>query len=305
VSRPRLAICVATFRRALGLTRLVTSLRRQGQGPRASRFQLEVRVVDNSPEASAEGLARELGATLPFPLRYRHEPEPNIARARNAAIEIAPAEVLVFVDDDEVAASDWLERLLAGQESSGADAVFGTVERELPCACPRWIQLGGFFASADPPSGSLTWNQTRTGNTLLLGSWCYDAGFRFDEGYGRTGGEDVQFFARLTAAGAHLRGAPAARVSETVEASRLNLRYLLRRDYRQGMTLSRIHGEGLRHPLVSFAGRVARGVIGLSAVFLGRIDQSARGLTDLARAVGGLQGWLAPRLSLNALYTES
>lgn len=302
MSLPRLAICVATFRRPAGLRRLVESLRGLERGLQASRYALELRVVDNSPEASAEETSRDLAAELAFPLRYRHEPEPNIARARNAAIEVGPADVLVFVDDDEVVEPTWLEELLSAQSSSRADAVFGTVERRLPSSSPSWIQA--LFASAQPPAEALTWTETRTGNTLLLGSWCYEEGFRFDGGYGRTGGEDVQFFARLAAAGARFWGAPLARVSEEVEARRLNLSYLLRRDYRQGQTLSRI-GASRRHPLASFAGRLVRGAARLPGVFCGHPAQSARGLTDLARACGGLRGWLAPAQSSPALYSES
>lgn len=303
-TKPRLAICVATFRRPEGLARLVASLAGQALAPRALGYALELRVVDNSPEGGAAELARTLAEGLPFRLRYRHEPEPNIARARNAALELGPAEILVFVDDDEVAGPGWLEELLAAQEASGADAVFGTVERQLPEGSPSWIAAGRFFASAEPPAGALGWTQTRTGNTLLLGSWCYEDGFRFDEGFGRTGGEDVQFFSRLARSGARLWGAPAARVSEEVEARRLNLRYLLRRDYRQGQSLSRI-GAATRHPLVSFAGRVARGLLGLPGVFCGRPELSARGLGDLARAWGGLRGYLSPTSSSAALYSES
>lgn len=299
MSAPLLAICVATFRRPLGLRRLVESLRAQGRGPLARAYRLELRVVDNSPEGGAGASVGALQALLDFPLRYRHEPEPNIARARNAALELGPAAVLAFVDDDEVAAPGWLEGLLDEFLRSDADAVLGAVERELPAQAPSWIHRGAFFAGVEP-RGDLGWCQTRTGNTLVAGNWVYGSGFRFDEAFGRSGGEDTQFFSRLEAAGARFRGAPRARVAEGVEPGRLNPTYLLGRAFRQGVIVSRVRAglRGERHPLLTCAARLLEGcaglLVGVPLALCGRPERGLIALARLSQAAGGIAGWLAP-----------
>lgn len=297
-----LAVCVATFRRPEGLRRLLASLARQRL---PASLRVEVRVVDNDPEASAKAVVDEEALGFPLGLSYVHEPIPNVAQARNAAIDVAPADLLAFVDDDEVAAADWLERLVHALDENHADAVFGTVERAVIDG-PRWIRRGDFFASARP-EGPLNWLGARTGNALVRGSWFYARDLRFDVGFGLTGGEDADLFARLERAGAVLYGEPAAQVTEIVEAKRLGLNYLTRRAWRQGLTIERVRQrQGLgHHPLTSLAYRVLGGsanlVRGLPAALRGRPERSARGVVRLALAGGGVAGWLAREAAVNSV----
>lgn len=302
-----LAVCVATCRRPAGLARLLECLRRQEP---AAGVAYELRIADNDPGASARGLVERLASGFPWPVSYVHEPEPNVARARNASLAAGPpVDLVAFVDDDEEAAPDWLRRLVEALDA-GYDAVFGPVERRLPRGTPGWIARGDFFRLA-APEGEVDWRGARTGNALVRGAWLYERGLRFDESFGRSGGEDAHLFARLGAAGARLGSAPAARVAEAVEPERVALRYLVRRGWRQGIAYSRVRGAlpaVARHPLLSTLRRTSEGGLHLARAALGRGErrvEAARGLARLALAGGGLAGWLTPGLSTDSLGAYS
>ena len=97
---------VVTFYREAMLARTVRScLVQRGIDPSA----VEIVVVDNSPDATARGVAetlRDEAARVGVPLRFVHEPRPGVSHPRNAGVKAAAAELVAF----EV--SDSTERLV-------------------------------------------------------------------------------------------------------------------------------------------------------------------------------------------------
>lgn len=103
---------VPTKNRARLLADTVTALLAQTVPPD------EIIVVDQSPTEEGRRRVCELVAAMPAPRRlalvYLWDPVINgAAAARNAGLELARSDVVVFVDDDVVPAADVLERLLA------------------------------------------------------------------------------------------------------------------------------------------------------------------------------------------------
>ena len=78
---------------------------------------------------------------------------------------------------------------------------------------------------------------------------------RFDEGLGRSGGEDTDFFTRLHSGGARFASAPAAIVYEDVVPERLSMRWLATRAFRSGQTHARrfLPGVAARVPALILA----------------------------------------------------
>ena len=296
MSQPILAICVATYRRGPLLRKLLQSLT---EAERPAGLRLELRVVDNDPLRSAQAITWEAFAFFDR-LLYDCVPERNLSAVRNRALDFGPARWVAFVDDDEQVDPRWLVELLAAQRESGADAVFGPVERQLPEDAPAWIERGRFFACDAPPQ-PLPWTRARTGNALVRGSWFYDEGLRFDPAYGTTGGEDSELFARLQARGGRLAWAPRARVWEPVSPNRLRCGWLLQRAYWGGVQIQRLRRHDPRAwipaPLRA-AGRIARGTAtclrGAPALLRGRPETLVQGLQHCALAVGGFAAWVAP-----------
>jgi len=92
------SICIATYRRPEGLSRLLDSLERLKL---PTGVRVEIIVVDNDYNASAASIVLSRSSSLE-PIHYCVEPRRNIALARNRALVEASGEWILFIDDDEV-----------------------------------------------------------------------------------------------------------------------------------------------------------------------------------------------------------
>jgi glycosyltransferase involved in cell wall biosynthesis len=81
-------------------------------------------------EGFAESVAR-------FPIRLLNEPRRGVCIARNRAIPFSKGKVLAFVDDDVVAHSNWLHKLLEGFRAPEVACVTGRVVPEGPIPLPE------------------------------------------------------------------------------------------------------------------------------------------------------------------------
>jgi len=151
---PRVAVCVATYKRPRGLKCLLEALGRlvfQRQQP-----ELRIIVVDNDDAASARDVCHEAAALSPWPISYRVEPRRGIPFARNAAVALAAdwAHDIAFIDDDEEPDPSWLDELLTVREACQADVVTGPVLPRFDADAPRWITQGRFFRGRRRPTGT-------------------------------------------------------------------------------------------------------------------------------------------------------
>ncbi|PRZ13433.1 glycosyltransferase family 2 protein [Nesterenkonia sandarakina] len=230
-------ICVCTYRRPGPLGELLDSLGAQELGPAGESDALSERelprliVVDNSPEGDAEAQVRSQ-----YPgAHYIHQPRPGIAAARNAAVEAVPsdAEAVLFLDDDERAAPDWLRTMIDCANDSGADTVSGPVITHFGEDPPEWLQASGFIRRIDFPTGP--WGlRAATNNVLVRAHWFTSAGYRFDEAFSFIGGEDSDLFGRMQAAGARSWWCAEAQVEEDLPAERLSPAWMRQRGIRAG-----------------------------------------------------------------------
>lgn len=208
-----ISLCLCTFRRPALLDTLLADLARQDR----LGLTCELIVVDNDPQQSAASVLDTWRATFPFELRPLHVPEPNIALARNAAVQAARGEFIVFIDDDEQPSDAWLAQLIQTQRSSQADVVIGPVEGRLPPDAPDWMARGGFFAAPSMPTGTrLRYTQAYSGNCLLRAAMLARLKGPFDPAFGVTGGSDTMLFRDAELAGATIIWSEEARVSEEV-----------------------------------------------------------------------------------------
>ena len=105
--------------------------------PQAARAGAEVLVVSDGPDAATAATAERHGArlvTLPAPA--------GLNAARNAAIDVAGADLIVYIDDDIAAPDGWLQALLDGARDAPENDVFGgpitaRLEGGGPRACGR------------------------------------------------------------------------------------------------------------------------------------------------------------------------
>jgi succinoglycan biosynthesis protein ExoM len=149
--------------------------------------------------------------------------------------------------------------------------VLGPVEAVYPRDAPAWASEGKFH-STGPVWVSGEIRTGYSGNVLVRRELVESARLRFDPQFGRTGGEDVDFFYRLRDLGGRIGYAPDAVASEPVPLDRTRLSWLLRRSFRAGQThgtrLLRTHSAPGRLAAIPITLAKAGACLGMAALSL-------------------------------------
>jgi glycosyltransferase involved in cell wall biosynthesis len=204
--------------------------------------QVSVLVADNDG-AWREGF--ELCSKLPgyrWPLDAIIVEERGIASVRNALVDRAldaGADFIAMLDDDEWPSPHWLTELLRIQRETRADIVQGSIVFEGRVRSAAYSACEG-VASIRKASGPIA--MIEGAGNLLLARSCFDGLERpyFDPDFGLTGGEDSEFFTRLSRAGKHFAWADEAVAHGEIEPTRLTLRWVLTRAFSIGNSDMRI-----------------------------------------------------------------
>jgi succinoglycan biosynthesis protein ExoM len=204
-------------------------------------FSTSIVVVDNDADRSAEEVVLQAARDGSVPLRYEVEPEQNISLARNRALRAAEGDFLAGIDDDEFAGPHWLFELYRAVQEYGCDGVLGPVVPSFEVPPPGWVTKGAIFERKSFPSGTPLLNprDMRCGNFLLARRIVDENEALFDPKFGMTGGEDVDFFARMLGRGYRFVWVSEVSVSETVPAERLKRSYPLKRALLRGVVSAR------------------------------------------------------------------
>src|SRR5207302_3264725 len=134
---------------------------------------------------------------------------------------------------------------------------------------PGWDRAGWYFTrNCDLPSGTVvdvvakpraTARWIGTGNSLILRAAVEAGGEPFDQRYGRTGGEDTEFFERLQRHGHRIIWCSTAVVHEFVPDDRASLAYMLDRKRRGTQLFVSLMLQAGQRPWLPLATFVARG----------------------------------------------
>lgn len=227
------SVCMCTYKReslAKTLDSVVAQELPQG-------YSLEVVVVDNDVEESGRATCETYqNHSSGVPVRYFTNSVRNLSEVRNSTMDHADGELLAFIDDDEWASDNqWLSRMITTMNNHQTDCVFGRVVVHYPESAPEWIVAGDMFGK-DSHSHESNQKKGATSNALLKAGWVKEEGIRFDPYFGKSGGEDTDFFHRIYKAGGKLIYDAHAVVEEIVEPHRLNLEYIKKQNIRIGQT---------------------------------------------------------------------
>jgi len=122
-------ICAHTEERWEQLVAAVESLESQSVAPREILV-----VIDHNP-----ALANRAYRRLPNVRVIENEQQRGISGARNSGIAAAGGAIIAFLDDDAIAAPDWLEQLLDGYSIPNVLGVGGAIEPQWQGDRPRWF----------------------------------------------------------------------------------------------------------------------------------------------------------------------
>ncbi|WP_083162661.1 glycosyltransferase family 2 protein [Mycobacterium aquaticum] len=105
---PQVSVVICTRDRASGLAECVERVANQDYP------NFEIVVVDNAP-ADPNAVPAALAALdVSVPVRYLREPRAGLSWARNTGWRAAQADIIAFIDDDEVPDRHWLAELVRG-----------------------------------------------------------------------------------------------------------------------------------------------------------------------------------------------
>ena len=126
-SQTLVAICVATFKRPALLKQSLLAI---GQLNLPEGLNTIIIVVDNDNEQTAREICDNTSPGLNQALHYYIEPDRGLCSVRNCLIQKAiqhQADLIAFIDDDEMPHKDWLENIYNGLINYSVDIVGGPV----------------------------------------------------------------------------------------------------------------------------------------------------------------------------------
>ena len=198
---PLLSVLISTYSRRETLVRCLESFARQLVPP--GSFEI-VLTDDDSPDGTRE-LMESL--QLPVPFTFLPRPRGDLASARNATIEAARGEFLLFVNDDTIAWPNLVgEHLRAHHAQAGkAVAVLGSFDQPpdvLRRALPRVMEYSsyGFPYEGMENGQTYNWHKFWTANVSVPAGAVRSVG-GFDETFSGYGAEDTDLGLRLGRSG--------------------------------------------------------------------------------------------------------
>lgn len=228
----KIAVILCTFNRCQSLARALESL---GACYMPPSVQWKVLVVDNNSTDATRSVVEDFARRFQGRFEYLFQPRQGKSNALNLGVEKTTEEILAFVDDDVQVDPRWLMRLSAvftNPEWSGAG---GRIAPEAEFEAPVWLDTTGPYALAplamfDPgrPSGNLPEPPFGANMAYRRVMFSKHGGFRRDLGPqpgGEIKNEDVEFGARLLAAGERLCYVPEAVVYHDIPRHRVTKKY--------------------------------------------------------------------------------
>ena len=225
-----ICVCICTYKRPLLLKRLLEDLAHQ---ERSGLFTYSIVVADNDRLRSAEAVVSGFAAASSIPVKYCVEPQQNISRARNKAVENANGDFIALIDDDEFPTKQWLLTLFNACCEHNVDGVLGPVKCQFDEVPPKWVVKGRFYERPTYRTGFvIDWTKGRTGNVLLKKNVFEGLEQPFNPEF-RTG-EDQDFFRRMIEKGCVFVWCNEAVAFEVVPPVRCKRSFMLKRALLRG-----------------------------------------------------------------------
>ena len=221
-------ICVPTFKRPQSLKRLLAAI-----AALETSADIAVLVADNDAEDRAGfNLAKAIAPGYRFPLTAVIAEERGIAQVRNTLFRHAlqtGARFIAMIDDDEWPEPGWIDSFLRLAEQTSADVLQGSILFDHP-AQPDIVRASGL---TDMPQSTANLFVRREIVEATPQPW-------FDPEFALSGGEDREFFVRLSHAGVVFAWADEARIRAHVPESRTRISWMLQRAYSSGNSDMRV-----------------------------------------------------------------
>lgn len=301
-------VCAYSEERWDDLVSAVMSLEGQRKQPREI-----IVVIDHN-----ESLFKRVKAQFEKAIVVENQNAVGLSGARNTGVSAAKSSIIAFIDDDAIAAPDWLENLCAGYADANVIGVGGAIEPMWPSDRPAWFPeefywVVGCVYRGMPQTPSAIRNMIGANMSFRREVFERVGNFRLGKVGTRSRPEETELCIRTRQqwpTGLFLYQ-PHAKVRHRVSANRINLKYFLTRCYDEGMgKASMVHFVGQEDGLSSekaytlgiLPKGVARGFA--DAIFRGNAAGLARAFLILTGLIVTTLGYFAGTLMLFARRNE-
>ncbi len=232
-------ICIITYKRPIGLNRLLKSLAEQKIPP---SFQAKIIVVDNACQQEIKNIVCGYKTDKNFLVEYHEEPMKGIVNARNKCVSVfldSTAEYLLFIDDDEwLKNENWIESMIFAQNKYNCEVVTSHVISVGENGTPEWA-TNLLYGKNKFNEGQLL-NTFYTNNVLIVRNVLENIQPAFDGRFALTGASDYHFSLKCRRKGYKIvyTNAP---VIEEFPKSRATIQWFVKRGYRSGIGYTRSH----------------------------------------------------------------
>lgn len=194
----------------------------------------KISVFDNSENQEAKKIVQN------YSHEYIHVNKKGLSHVRNSILEHGinnNFDYIYMFDDDEIAYTENIEKMLKYAIETEADIVCGPVKQIIENRENNDIDLNAFRTKRRPTNTKMT--HCATNNILIKVSSIEN--LRFNNKYNQTGGEDTDFTSRMTKKGKIILWNDETPVYEIVDKKRLNKKWLFNRARQIGFCTSSIN----------------------------------------------------------------
>lgn len=228
----RASIIICTYNRAASLATTLESMLSMTPAP---DVELEIVVVDNNSADETKETLESFGTQDFCLLSYVFEPRQGLSFARNAGLEKARGDIIIFTDDDVVVERNWLAEIVHAFAINAADCVGGKILPIWPCERPFWLtrEIEGNIALLDYGDEPFVLEGEKKlifGANMAFSRRILQQVGCFDTSLGRTGNklyshEDKELYLRVIQAGGKVIYHPGAVVHHVIGIHRTRKSY--------------------------------------------------------------------------------
>lgn len=241
---PRLTVVVATYNRAESLIRCLESFRTQS----SPREQWEVVAVNNNSKDDTEARFAQFVAENPeLPVRMVREERQGLSHARNCGMAAAESPYIAIIDDDETVNEEFVRSYIEFFDAHPkVVAAGGRIVPSYESSRPKWISPYTERPIANPldlgeevrPFGR---GRCPGGGNMAVRREAIERYGAFDPSLGRTGkrligGEETDFFNRLSRSGEPFYYVPNAIIYHHISDDKLTHDYFTRLSHAIGVS---------------------------------------------------------------------
>lgn len=234
---PEITVAVCTRNRLEGIRKCLESLMAQNGNEPFALLVVENDVKQMARECVESFLPR--AAEKGIEMRYFVEEEQNIAVARNRCVRECRTPFILFIDDDEYAAEDWVEKMAEIQRRVNADVVQGTCLPVFADGFPNVFKNCTMYGLEAFSEDCRKVPGVATNTTLYRVEALTSREEPLDRTYGTSGGSDFELSLYLDGIGKTQFKTGLAKVYEFQPLSRARLGFYLERDFREALNTYR------------------------------------------------------------------